>query len=74
MGNTECGVGKTLLAVNIAAVLTARGNDVLLIDGDEQSSAATFAQIRSELVVPSKFTTVQLQEGPFEPFALADSS
>jgi hypothetical protein len=55
------GVGKTLLAVNIAAVLAARGNDVLLIDGDEQSSAATFAQIRSELAGPAKFTTVQLQ-------------
>jgi chromosome partitioning protein len=61
VGNTKGGVGKTLLAVNIAAVLAARGNDVLLIDGDEQSSAATFAQIRSELAVPAKFTTVQLQ-------------
>jgi chromosome partitioning protein len=60
VGNTKGGVGKTLLAVNIAAVLAARGDDILLIDGDGQSSAATFAQIRSELAVPAKFTTVQL--------------
>jgi chromosome partitioning protein len=61
VGHTKGGVGKTLLAVNIAAVLAARGDDILLIDGDEQSSAATFAQIRSELAMPAKFTTVQLQ-------------
>jgi chromosome partitioning protein len=66
-GHTKGGVGKTLLAVNIAAVLAARANDVLLIDGDEQSSAATFAQIRSELAVPAKFTTVQLQGAAIRP-------
>jgi chromosome partitioning protein len=34
----------------------------LLIDGDEQASAATFGQIRAELALPSgAFTTVQLQ-------------
>ena len=58
---TKGGVGKTLLAVNVAAVLAGRSDEVLLIDGDEQSSAATFAQIRSELAGPPKFTTVQLQ-------------
>jgi chromosome partitioning protein len=61
LGNTKGGCGKSLLAANIAVVLAGRGADVLLIDGDEQSSTATFAQIRSELAGPAKFTTVQLQ-------------
>jgi chromosome partitioning protein len=64
VGQTKGGVGKTLLAVNIAAALAHGGADVLLVDGDEQASAATFAQIRAELALPGgAFTTVQLQ-GP----------
>jgi chromosome partitioning protein len=61
VGHTKGGVGKTLLAVNIAAVLAGQGREVLLIDGDEQASAATFAQIRAELTPKAAFTTVQLQ-------------
>ncbi len=57
VGNIKGGVGKTTLAVNIAVALVQRGRDVLLIDGDEQASAATFAQIRTG----AGFTTVQLQ-------------
>jgi chromosome partitioning protein len=61
VGNTKGGVGKTLLAVNIAAVLAHRGRDVLLIDGDEQGSAATFAGIRAEIAAPVTFATIRLQ-------------
>ena len=49
VGNIKGGVGKTTLAVNIAVALAQRGRDVLVIDGDEQASAATFAQIRADL-------------------------
>jgi len=54
------GVGKTLLAVNIAVVLAQREHDVLLIDADDQASAATFSQIRAELPEKASFTTIQL--------------
>ena len=49
IGNVKGGVGKSTIAVNIAAVLAQRGADTLLIDGDDQGSAATFAGLRAEL-------------------------
>lgn len=61
IGHTKGGVGKTTIAANIVAALAQGGTDVLMIDGDEQASAATFAAIRSELALTSAFTTVQLQ-------------
>jgi chromosome partitioning protein len=61
VGNIKGGVGKTMLAVNIAVGLALQGRDVLLIDGDDQASAATFARIRDELPVNVGFTTIQLQ-------------
>ena len=61
VGNIKGGVGKTLLAANIAAVLAQRGDDMLLIDGDEQASAATFAQLRAEQPGRAEFATIQLQ-------------
>jgi chromosome partitioning protein len=61
VGNIKGGVGKSTLSVNVAVALARDGLDVLVIDGDEQASAATFAAIRAELPDGAKFTTVQLQ-------------
>jgi chromosome partitioning protein len=61
VGNIKGGVGKTMLAVNIAVALMQHGRDVLLIDGDEQASAATFARVRADQPsLKNNFTTIQL--------------
>jgi chromosome partitioning protein len=60
IGNVKGGVGKTTLAVNFAILRAAQGRDVLLIDGDEQGTAITFAELRHELTGLSDFTAVAL--------------
>lgn len=62
VGNTKGGVGKTTIAANIAVALAQGGSDVLMVDGDEQASAVTFAAIRADLELPesARFTTVPL--------------
>ncbi|QCR38716.1 AAA family ATPase [Nissabacter sp. SGAir0207] len=48
VGNTKGGVGKTTLAINIAAARAKQGRDVLLIDGDRQGTAQTAIGFRAE--------------------------
>jgi chromosome partitioning protein len=47
VGNIKGGVGKTTTALNITIALALCGEDVLLIDGDEQATAATFTDLRT---------------------------
>lgn len=61
IGNTKGGVGKTTLAVNLAIVRAAEGRDVLLIDGDEQATAITFTDLRTEKLGTPGYTAVSLQ-------------
>ena len=61
VGNTKGGVGKTTLAVNIAIARAAAGRDVLLVDGDEQGTAITFTELRTEELGKPGYTAVSLQ-------------
>ena len=48
VGNTKGGVGKSTLAINIAASLARAGREVMVIDGDRQGSAQLALSIRAE--------------------------
>ena len=61
VGNIKGGVGKTTLAVNLAIARATAGSDVLLVDGDEQQTAITFTDLRSEQLERPGYTAVSLQ-------------
>jgi chromosome partitioning protein len=60
VGNIKGGVGKTTLAVNIAISRALAGHDVLLVDGDEQRTAITFTDLRTEQIGSPGYTIVSL--------------
>jgi chromosome partitioning protein len=61
VGNVKGGVGKTTLAINLAIARAHAGKDVLLVDGDEQQTAMTFTQLRTEQLEKPGYTAVSLQ-------------
>jgi chromosome partitioning protein len=60
VGNVKGGVGKTTLAINIAIARARAGFDVLLIDGDEQHTAASFTELRNTQAGRNDYTAVRL--------------
>lgn len=54
LGSYKGGCGKSTLATSIAAMLAGKGNDVVLVDADKQSTASTWAADReTETSLPS---------------------
>jgi chromosome partitioning protein len=47
-GGIKGGVGKTTLATNMAILRSLAGNDVLLVDADDQGTATDFTAVRNE--------------------------
>jgi|APThiThiocy_cv2_1041547.scaffolds.fasta_scaffold13258_5 chromosome partitioning protein len=60
VGNTKGGVGKTTLAINLAIARALSGRDVLLVDGDEQGTAISFTELRTEQLGAAGYTAVAL--------------
>lgn len=60
VGNVKGGVGKTTVAINLAVARALAGRDVLLVDGDEQGTAASFTELRAEQVGQPGYTAVAL--------------
>ena len=61
VGNVKGGVGKTTLTINLAIARANAGKEVLLVDGDEQQTAMTFTQLRTEQLERPGYTAVSLQ-------------
>jgi chromosome partitioning protein len=61
VANIKGGVGKTTLAVNLAIARAINGRDVLLVDADEQGSAADFTQLRTEQIGSAGYTSMRLK-------------
>jgi chromosome partitioning protein len=60
VGGIKGGSGKTTVATNLAIMRAADGRDVLLIDADDQETAADFTQLRSEKLGNAGYTSIKL--------------
>lgn len=58
IANEKGGVGKTTIAVNLAAMCVLAGKDTLLVDTDKQESASAWAGMRHENEVQPTVTCV----------------
>ena len=62
IGGIKGGPGKTTIATNLAVTRARAGYDVLLIDADDQETAADFAQLREQKLGDPGYTTIKLTE------------
>lgn len=63
-GGIKGGVGKTTIATNMAVMHSAMGNDVLLVDADDQETSIDFTMVRNETLADrggAGYTAVKLR-------------
>jgi chromosome partitioning protein len=60
VGGIKGGSGKTTVATHLAIMRAAEGRDVLLIDADDQETAADFTQLRNEKLGNAGYTSIKL--------------
>ncbi|MGI0494313.1 AAA family ATPase [Alkalinema pantanalense CENA528] len=59
-GGIKGGVGKTTLATSMTVLRAATGQDVLLVDADEQATATDFTAVRNETLGEVGYTSIKL--------------
>lgn len=64
IGAEKGGVGKTSLAVNMAAIAVSQGIDTLLLDTDSTGSATAWCRIRKEEFVEPNIPLLAMPENP----------
>jgi len=62
IGSIKGGVGKSITAVNLTAIRS-KNRRVLLIDADDQGTAANWVEHRENLGVKTPWTTIRLKAG-----------
>jgi len=59
-GGIKGGSGKTTLATNLTIMRAREGQEVLLVDADDQQSAAEFTELRAEEMDDPEYTCIRL--------------
>jgi chromosome partitioning protein len=59
VGGEKGGTGKTTISTNLAALMTSRNEDVLLVDTDKQGSASAWCSVRDENTTVKRIPCVQ---------------
>jgi chromosome partitioning protein len=59
-GGIKGGSGKTTLATNLTIMRAREGQEVLLVDADDQQSAAEFTELRAEEMDDPDYTCIRL--------------
>ena len=60
VGHEKGGVGKSVIACNLAVMRAKQGRDVLLVDADYKPSSSLFAMVRSDSKNPLEISCVKI--------------
>lgn len=61
IGSIKGGCGKSLIATNLTVLQSEKKRSVLLVDGDEQGTSGDWSDHRTNLGLPTSWTTIRLR-------------